>query len=84
MDFFKKEKKTALEAIEYAQFIAHAPMVFQASRVLRDSGILQVIMDARKVGLTLEEVVEKVKKRGHRCPPMTHLAQCVRWAVEFF
>jgi 2-polyprenyl-3-methyl-5-hydroxy-6-metoxy-1,4-benzoquinol methylase len=61
MEFFKKEKRTALEAIEYAQFIAHAPMVFQASRVLRDSGILKAIQDSKKVGLTLEEVVEKVK-----------------------
>ncbi len=59
MEFFKKEKRTALEAIEYAQFIAHAPMVFQASRVLRDSGILKAIQDSKKVGLTLEEVVEK-------------------------
>ncbi|MBN8697556.1 MAG: methyltransferase domain-containing protein [Bacteroidetes bacterium] len=61
MEFFKKEKRTALEAIEYAQWIAHAPMVFQASRVLRDSGILKVIQDSKKAGLTLEEVVEKVK-----------------------
>lgn len=61
MEFFKTEKRTALEAIEYAQWIAHAPMVFQASRVLRDSGILKAIQDSKKVGLTLEEVVEKVK-----------------------
>lgn len=61
MEFFKKEKRTALEAIEYAQWIAHAPMVFQASRVLRDSGILKAIQDSKKAGLTLEEVVEKVK-----------------------
>src|SRR4051812_11736576 len=61
MEFFKKETRSALEAIEYAQWIAHAPMVFQATRVMRDSGILQVIMDAGKKGITLEEVVEKVK-----------------------
>ena len=61
MNFFKKERKTALQAIEYAQWIAHAPMVFQATRVLRDSGIMQSIQDAGRKGLTLEEVVEKVK-----------------------
>lgn len=61
MKFFKKEKKTALEAIEYAQWIAHAPMVFQATRVLRDSGIMQAIADAGKNGITLEQIVEKVK-----------------------
>ena len=61
MKFFKKEKKTALQAIEYAQWIAHAPMVFQATRVLRDSGIMQAIADAGEKGITLEQIVEKVK-----------------------
>lgn len=61
MEFFKKETRTALQAIEYAQWIAHAPMVFQATRVLRDSGIMQAIQDAGKTGLTLVEIVEKVK-----------------------
>jgi ubiquinone/menaquinone biosynthesis C-methylase UbiE len=61
MGFFKKETKTALEAIEYAQWIAHAPIVFQATRVLRNNGILQAIQDEGKKGLTLEEVAERVK-----------------------
>ncbi len=61
MKFFKKEKKTAFEAIEYAQWIAHAPIVFQATRVLRDSGIMQTIADAGKNGILLEEIVEKTK-----------------------
>jgi hypothetical protein len=61
MKFFNKDKKKAIEAIEYAQWIAHAPIVFQASRVLRDSGILQEISKAGKKGITLEEVVAKVK-----------------------
>ncbi|MDQ3049207.1 MAG: SAM-dependent methyltransferase, partial [Bacteroidota bacterium] len=59
MEFFKKETKSALEAIEYAQLIAHAPMVFQASRVMRDNGILQSVLDAGKKGITLEGIVEK-------------------------
>lgn len=61
MNFFKKETRTALQAIEYAQWIAHAPMVFQASRILRDSGILECVLQSKKDGLTLEEIVEKVK-----------------------
>lgn len=60
MDFFKKETKTTLQAIEYAQLIAHAPMVFQASRILRNSGILQAVLDSGKKGITLEEIVAKV------------------------
>ncbi|MGQ0828292.1 MAG: class I SAM-dependent methyltransferase [Bacteroidota bacterium] len=61
MDFFKKETRTAIEAIGYAQWIAHAPMVFQAARVMRESGILRAIQDSGKNGLTLEEIVAKVK-----------------------
>ncbi|MFL5762846.1 MAG: methyltransferase [Bacteroidia bacterium] len=61
MEFFKKEKRTALEAIEFAQWIAHAPMVFQSTRVLRDSGIMDAIQESGRKGLTLEEIVARVK-----------------------
>ena len=61
MEFFKEDKKTALEAKEHAQFIAFAPVVFQASRVLRDSGILDIVESAHEVGLTEQEIVEAVK-----------------------
>ncbi|HEY0030917.1 MAG TPA: methyltransferase [Bacteroidia bacterium] len=60
MDFFKKDTRTALQAIEYAQWIAHAPIVFQAARVMRDNGILQAIQDSGKKGLTLEGISEKI------------------------
>jgi len=42
-----------------AQWIALAPFVFQAARVLRDSGILQAIENSEN-GLSLDEVTEKV------------------------
>ena len=61
MGFFSKEKKTAFEAIEYAQWIAHAPIVFQATRVLRNNGILQAVADGGKNGLTLAEIATHVK-----------------------
>jgi ubiquinone/menaquinone biosynthesis C-methylase UbiE len=51
---------SALEALERAQWIAFAPFVFQAARVLRDRGILLAIEQSRE-GLTLEEVAERVK-----------------------
>jgi len=50
----------ALEALERAQWIAFAPFVFQAARVLRDRGVLLAIEQARG-GLTLEEVAAKVE-----------------------
>jgi ubiquinone/menaquinone biosynthesis C-methylase UbiE len=59
-NFFKSDDISALQAKEEAQWIAFAPFVFQASRVLRDTGILDLISNHRE-GLTLEEVVEHVK-----------------------
>ena len=61
MKLFSKDTKTALEAKGLAQFIAFGPVVFQVAKVMRDTGILKVIEDAASKGLTLEEIVEKVK-----------------------
>ncbi|PBQ34825.1 SAM-dependent methyltransferase [Sphingobacteriaceae bacterium] len=61
MEFFTADTRNALEAKEYAQWIAFAPMVFQASRIMRDNGILQQIEKTRRIGITLEDLVEKVK-----------------------
>ncbi len=61
MKFFRKDKKTAFEAKEAAQWIAFGPVVFQAARVLRNSGILQVIEESATNGLTIGEISEKVK-----------------------
>lgn len=61
MDFFGSDKLNALQAKEKAQWIAFAPVIFQATRVLRDTGILQALSSAREKGLTQEEVVDAVK-----------------------
>ncbi|MBL7858701.1 MAG: methyltransferase domain-containing protein [Cyclobacteriaceae bacterium] len=60
MSFFESNKRTALQAKEEAQRIAFAPVVFQATRVLRNTGILKLIED-NKEGLTLPEIVDQVK-----------------------
>ncbi|MBL7933632.1 MAG: methyltransferase domain-containing protein [Bacteroidia bacterium] len=60
MEFFATDKRNALEAKEYAQWIAFAPFVFQASKILRDSGILAEISNSRKAGISLEAIVKKV------------------------
>lgn len=57
---FEKEKKSALDAISQAQFIAFAPYIFNASVILRDSGILRTVESSRLEGITLEDVVAKV------------------------
>lgn len=61
MDFFNKDTKTALEAIDLAQWIAFAPVVFQASIALRDLGILERVEESKTEGLTLEEIQDKTK-----------------------
>jgi ubiquinone/menaquinone biosynthesis C-methylase UbiE len=59
MQFFNKETKTALQAKEQALWIAFAPIVFQASKALRDLGILKAIADNGMKGVTIEEIIEK-------------------------
>jgi hypothetical protein len=59
MNFFEKHKLTAIEAMEEAQHIAFGPFVFQAARVLRNSGILATIENKRE-GLTQEEIKSSV------------------------
>jgi len=61
MNFFSKDKKTAFEAKELAQWIAFGPVVFQVARVLRNSGILEAIEESTTTGLTIEEIIDKVK-----------------------
>lgn len=57
---FTEDKKTALQAIEDAQKIAFAPIVFQAALALRDFGVLQTLANQSKKGLTAEEIHQQV------------------------
>lgn len=57
---FETDKKSALDAISQAQFIAFAPYIFQASVILRDSGILKQVEDSRVNGISIDEVAGKV------------------------
>ncbi len=61
MKFFSKDKKSAFEAKETAQWIAFGPVIFQVARVLKSKGILKLIEESRSTGLTIEEIAEKVK-----------------------
>jgi ubiquinone/menaquinone biosynthesis C-methylase UbiE len=61
MNFFKKDNRTAFEAKEEALWIAFGPVIFQAARVLRNNGILQLIEDSGSNGITINEIVEKLK-----------------------
>jgi hypothetical protein len=61
MSPFDKGPRSALQAQEQAQWIAFAPFVFQAARILRDSGLLAEIEKSAPGGLTLEEAAARVK-----------------------
>lgn len=60
MNFFTKETKTALQAKEQALWLAFAPIAFQASKALRDMGVLKAVSDAGMQGITIEEILPKV------------------------
>jgi len=59
MNFFNHEVRSSFEAKKNAQWIAYAPFVFQASRSLRDFGILGYIESQKPNSVTIEEVAEK-------------------------
>jgi hypothetical protein len=61
MKFFSKDKKSAFEAREMAQWIAFGPVIFQAARILRDTGILKMIEESGNAGLTNEEIAKETK-----------------------
>jgi hypothetical protein len=61
MKFFTQDHKTALEAKGLAQWIAFGPVVFQVARVLRNTGILGMLLEKGGGGLTQSEIREKAE-----------------------
>lgn len=57
---YTKDAMPAKEAQRLAEFIAWGPVVFQASRIMVKTGILDLIRDS-KDGLTREEIVSQTK-----------------------
>lgn len=56
---FNKDKRPAKEILEYAQWIAFGPIVFQVARTMWKTGILQTVVDSSKKGITIGEAAEK-------------------------
>jgi ubiquinone/menaquinone biosynthesis C-methylase UbiE len=61
VEFFGNDPKTAYQALSEAQRIAFAPIVFQACRVLRESGILERVERAGSSGMTLAETAASIR-----------------------
>ena len=53
---YDKDSLTALEAIGAAQWLAFAPLAFQATAAMRERGVLAALAKAGADGATLEEV----------------------------
>ena len=57
---FIDDETSTLDARLCAQRLAFAPMMFQAARGLRDSGVLECLSQRGRAGATPEEVAERV------------------------
>lgn len=57
---YKKDAFSALEAINEAQRIAFAPMLFQTALSLRNAGVLEYLDSQGKQGARLEDIVANV------------------------
>lgn len=55
-NLFDKDNRSSIEALDRAQFIAFAPYVWEASKLLMELGILEKIDEAGKIGISHEEL----------------------------
>lgn len=53
---FEKDPLSALEAVTAAQWLAFAPLAFQATAVMRDRGVLAALAETASQGRSIEEV----------------------------
>jgi ubiquinone/menaquinone biosynthesis C-methylase UbiE len=58
---FGSDKLSAIDAKFEAQKIAFGPIMFQAARLLRDTGVLDCLKEAQDKGATPEEIAAHVK-----------------------
>ena len=56
--FFNHDDLSAYKAQYEAQKIAFAPIVFQVTRIMRDKGLLELLYNHRKQGLSFEEITQ--------------------------
>jgi SAM-dependent methyltransferase len=61
MDYYNNDSLKAIDAIRQANRIAFAPIIFQASRALKNLGILDLIEGEKGNGLSLSDIVIKTK-----------------------
>ncbi|MES2481166.1 MAG: class I SAM-dependent methyltransferase [Pseudomonadota bacterium] len=58
MPLYDNDPLTALDALNAAQWLAFAPLAFQATAALRDRGVLAALADAGPEGATIEQMAQ--------------------------
>lgn len=73
---YTKEQYSAREAQRVAEFIAWGPALFQASRIMVNTGILDMIRDSRD-GMTEQEIVDKVDLSRYAVKCLLEASLCI-------
>lgn len=71
-EFYKEDKLSAFAAQRNAYWISFAPVVFQVSRVLLQTGILESIDNAGKQGIAFDEVVTSTSVGEYQARVLLH------------
>jgi len=59
-DFYRSDDRSAMDSIFDAQKIAFGPVIFQAAKVLRDTGILELLHKKGEVGLDYHAIADEL------------------------
>ena len=73
---YTAEQLTAREAQRQAEFIAWGPVLFQTSRIMVKSGILNLIRDSKE-GLTEEEIASKIGFSNYAIKCLLEASLCI-------
>jgi hypothetical protein len=61
MDYYNNDSMKAIDAVRQANWIAFAPIMFQASRALKNLGILDLIEKENGNGLTADDIAARAE-----------------------
>ncbi|MDY2703890.1 MAG: SAM-dependent methyltransferase, partial [Prevotella sp.] len=73
---YTKERLSAREAQDRAEFIAWGPVLFQVSRLMIKCGILDMLRDSDN-GMTREEICQKTGLSDYAVKCLTEASLCI-------
>lgn len=74
---YTHETQTAYQAQRQAEFIAWGPAVFQASRIMLDWGILQMLNQAGEQGLTRADICQQTGRTDYAIKCLLEASLCI-------